>query len=55
MAGGSISGTALLASAGARSRLANLSAGLLVAPIVLLFAPLVEGRAHADLGRPTHR
>lgn len=42
-AGGSISGTALLAGAGARSRLANISAGLLVALIVLLFAPLVEG------------
>ena len=41
-AGGSISGTALLMSAGARSRLANISAGLFVAVIVLLVAPLVE-------------
>jgi len=41
-AGGSISGTALLMSAGARSRLANISAGLFVAVIVLLAAPLVE-------------
>jgi len=41
-AGGSISGTALLMSAGARSRLANIASGLLVAVIVLLFAPLVE-------------
>jgi sulfate permease, SulP family len=41
-AGGSISGTALLMSAGARSRLANISAGLFVAMIVLLVAPLVE-------------
>ena len=41
-AGGSISGTALLMSAGATSRLANISAGLFVATIVLLVAPLVE-------------
>jgi sulfate permease, SulP family len=41
-AGGSISGTALLMGAGARSRLANISAGLFVAVIVLLAAPLVE-------------
>jgi len=41
-AGGSISGTALLMSAGARSRLANITAGLFVAVIVLLAAPLVE-------------
>jgi SulP family sulfate permease len=41
-AGGSISGTALLMTAGARSRLANILAGLLVAAIVMLFAPLVE-------------
>ena len=41
-AGGSISGTALLMSAGARSRLANIAAGLFVAVIVLLVAPLVE-------------
>jgi SulP family sulfate permease len=41
-AGGSISGTALLMSAGARSRLSNISAGLFVAVIVLLAAPLVE-------------
>jgi sulfate permease, SulP family len=41
-AGGSISGTALLMSAGARSRLANISAGLFVAVVVLLVAPLVE-------------
>jgi SulP family sulfate permease len=41
-AGGSISGTALLMGAGARSRLANISAGLFVAVIVLLVAPLVE-------------
>ncbi|MCU0503829.1 MAG: SulP family inorganic anion transporter [Anaerolineae bacterium] len=41
-AGGSISGTALLMGAGARSRWANISAGLFVAVIVLLLAPLVE-------------
>ena len=41
-AGGSISGTMLLMSAGARSRWANITAGLFVAVIVLLAAPLVE-------------
>ncbi len=41
-AGGSISGTALLMGAGAKSRWANISAGLFVALIVLLVAPLVE-------------
>lgn len=41
-AGGSISGTALLMGAGAKSRWANLSSGLFVAMIVLLVAPLVE-------------
>lgn len=41
-AGGSISGTALLMSAGAKSRLANISSGVFVAAIVLLAAPLVE-------------
>ena len=41
-AGGSISGTMLLMGAGARSRWANISAGLFVAVIVLLAAPLVE-------------
>lgn len=41
-AGGSISGTALLMGAGAQSRWANLSAGLFVAAIVLLAAPLAE-------------
>jgi SulP family sulfate permease len=41
-AGGSISGTMLLMSAGARSRWANIAAGLFVAAIVLLAAPLVE-------------
>lgn len=41
-AGGSISGTALLMSAGARSRWANISAGLFVALIVLMVAPLAE-------------
>jgi len=41
-AGGSISGTALLISAGSKSRLANIVAGLFVAVIVLLAAPLVE-------------
>ncbi len=41
-AGGSISGTALIMSAGARSRWTNISAGLFVAVIVLLAAPLVE-------------
>jgi sulfate permease, SulP family len=41
-AGGSSSGTALVTSAGARSRWANIFAGLFVALIVLLFANLVE-------------
>jgi len=41
-AGGSSSGTALIISAGARSRWANIFAGLFVAVIVLLFANLVE-------------
>ena len=41
-AGGSSSGTALIISAGARSRWANIFAGLFVALIVLLFANLVE-------------
>jgi sulfate permease, SulP family len=41
-AGGSSSGTALIVSAGARSRWANIFAGLSVAGIVLLFANLVE-------------
>jgi SulP family sulfate permease len=41
-AGGSISGTALIMSAGARSRWTNIFAGLFVAVIVLVAAPLVE-------------
>ena len=41
-AGGSISGTMLLMGAGARSRWANISAGVFVAAIVLVAAPLVE-------------
>jgi sulfate permease, SulP family len=41
-AGGSISGTALIMGAGARSRWTNISAGVFVALVVLLFAPLVE-------------
>jgi SulP family sulfate permease len=41
-AGGSSSGTALIAGAGARTRWANIFAGLAVAGIVLLFANLVE-------------
>ena len=41
-AGGSVSGTALILSAGARSRWANIFVGLFVAAIVLLAAPLVE-------------
>ncbi|HYN57960.1 MAG TPA: SulP family inorganic anion transporter, partial [Rubrivivax sp.] len=41
-AGGSISGTALIISAGARSRWTNILAGFFVALIVLLAAPLVE-------------
>jgi SulP family sulfate permease len=41
-AGGSISGTMLLMGAGAKSRWANISAGVFVAIIVLVAAPLVE-------------
>ncbi|MCU0506983.1 MAG: SulP family inorganic anion transporter [Anaerolineae bacterium] len=41
-AGGSISGTALILGAGARSRWTNIFAGLFVALVVLLVAPLVE-------------
>jgi SulP family sulfate permease len=41
-AGGSSSGTALVTSAGARTRWANIFAGLFVAVIVLLFANVVE-------------
>ena len=41
-AGGSISGTALILGAGAKSRWTNIFAGLFVALVVLLFAPLVE-------------
>jgi SulP family sulfate permease len=41
-AGGSVSGTVLMVSAGARSRWANILVGLFVALIVLLIAPLVE-------------
>ncbi|WP_421996366.1 SulP family inorganic anion transporter [Reyranella sp.] len=41
-AGGSISGTALILGAGARSRWTNISVGFFVAAIVLLVAPLVE-------------
>ncbi len=41
-AGGSISGTALIMGAGARSRWTNILGGLFVAIIVLLAAPLVE-------------
>ncbi len=41
-AGGSISGTALIISAGARSRWTNIFAGLFVAVIVLVASPLVE-------------
>ena len=41
-AGGSSSGTALITSAGARTRWANIFAGLAVAGVVLLFADLVE-------------
>jgi SulP family sulfate permease len=41
-AGGSNSGTALMVSAGARSRWANIFAGIAVAIVVLLFANLVE-------------
>ena len=41
-AGGSTSGTALVVSAGARSRWANIFAGLAVVALVLVFANLVE-------------
>ncbi len=41
-AGGSSSGTALMVSAGARSRWANIFGGIMVAIVVLLFANLVE-------------
>jgi SulP family sulfate permease len=41
-AGGSISGTALIISAGAKSRWTNITAGVFVAAIVLVAAPLVE-------------
>jgi SulP family sulfate permease len=41
-AGGSVSGTALIVGAGARSRWSNIFVGLFVALIVLLAAPLVE-------------
>jgi SulP family sulfate permease len=41
-AGGSISGTALILGAGAKSRWTNILAGLFVALVVLLFAPLVK-------------
>jgi sulfate permease, SulP family len=41
-AGGSISGTALIMGAGAKSRWTNLFAGVFVAVVVLLVAPLVE-------------
>lgn len=40
--GGSLSGTALVLSAGARSRWVNILVGVLIAVIVLLFADLVE-------------
>ena len=41
-AGGSVSGTALMVGAGARSRWGNIFVGLFVALIVLLIGPLVE-------------
>jgi SulP family sulfate permease len=41
-AGGSVSGTALIMGAGAKSRWSNIFVGLFVAVIVLLAAPLVE-------------
>ena len=41
-AGGSLSGTAVLVDSGARSRWANIFAGLFVAVCVLLFATLIE-------------
>ena len=54
-AGGSISGTALIMGAGARSRWTNILAGLFVALIVLLVAPLVELCADAGAGRSADR
>jgi SulP family sulfate permease len=42
LAGGSISGTALIMGAGAKSRWTNIFGGLFVAVVVLLAAPLVE-------------
>lgn len=41
-AGGSLSGTALVVSAGAKSRWANVFVGILIAVIILLFADLVK-------------
>lgn len=41
-AGGSLSGTALVVSAGARTRWANVFVGILIAIIILLFSDLVE-------------
>jgi SulP family sulfate permease len=41
-AGGSLSGTALVVSAGAKSRWANVFVGILIAIIILLFADLVK-------------
>jgi SulP family sulfate permease len=41
-AGGSLSGTALVVGSGARSRWANVFAGILIAIIILLFSQLVE-------------
>ena len=41
-AGGSLSGTALVVGAGARTRWANVFAGILIAIIILLFSHLVE-------------
>jgi SulP family sulfate permease len=39
--GGSISGTAIVTSAGARSRLANITAGIVIALVIVLFGRLV--------------
>lgn len=41
-AGGSLSGTSLVVSAGAKTRWANIFVGILIATIILLFADLVE-------------
>jgi sulfate permease, SulP family len=41
-AGGSLSGTALVVGSGAKTRWANVFAGILIAIIILLFSPLVE-------------